>query len=133
MVGVGAGACGPAVEPALHGAPSSHDVPLSILVEGGVVGLSLFLAMVAAVFKSLWRLPLVQRRFGIILLLALAVGSIPIEWQAKKQFWFVLALLATAGGTPQAAAGRSRGRRWAGRQPRPVELTQPSAGTDRAT
>ena len=67
---------------------------VAILVEDGVIGLFLFLAMVAAAITSLRRLPLLQRQFGIVLLLALAVGSLSLEWEARKQFWFVLGVLA---------------------------------------
>ena len=94
LAGVGAGAYGAAVEPTLHRDWGSHQVFLAILVEDGVVGLFLFLAMVAAAIKPLRHLPLLQRQFGIVLLLALAVGSLSLEWEDRKQFWFVLGVLA---------------------------------------
>jgi O-antigen ligase len=94
LAGVGAGAYGAAVEPILHTERASHDVFLSILVGDGVLGLVLFLAMVAATIKPLRRLPLLQRRFGIVLLLALGVGSSSLEWENRKAFWFVLGALA---------------------------------------
>ncbi len=94
LAGVGAGAYGAAVEPTFHRELASHQVPLAILVEDGVVGLFLFLAMVAGAIKPLRHLPLLQRRFGIVLLLALAVGSSSLEWDHRKEFWFVLGVLA---------------------------------------
>jgi O-antigen ligase len=97
LIGVGAGAFGAAVEPTLQFAWSSHSVPLAILVEDGIVGLCLFLAMVAAVIMPLRRLPLLQRRFGIVLALVLAVGSLSLEWEYRKQFWFILGALAAEG------------------------------------
>jgi len=94
LAGVGAGAYGAAVEPTFHRELASHQVLLAILVEDGVVGLFLFLGMVAAAIKPLPHLPLLQRQFGIVLFLALAVGSLSLEWEDRKQFWFVLGVLA---------------------------------------
>src|SRR5438445_6554445 len=47
LAGVGAGAFGAAVEPTLHNEWVSHQVYLSSLVEDGMVGFLLFLAMLA--------------------------------------------------------------------------------------
>lgn len=94
LAGVGAGAFEAAVAPTLQGDLASHQVLLSILVEDGIVGLFLFLAMVAAVTKPLRHLPPLQRRFSVVLLLALAVGSLSLSWDHRKQFWFVLGVLA---------------------------------------
>jgi O-antigen ligase len=97
LIGVGAGAFGAAVEPTLQFAWSSHSVPLAILVEDGLVGLLLFLAAVAAAIKSFSQLPHLQRRFSIVLLFTLAVGSLSLEWEYRKQFWFILGALAAQG------------------------------------
>ena len=94
LVGVGAGAFGAAVEPALQFAWSSHDAPLAILVEDGIVGLCLFVAMVAAAMKPLWHLPPLQRKLWIVLVAALGVGSLAAASDYQKDFWFVLGLLA---------------------------------------
>jgi O-antigen ligase len=94
LTGVGAGAYGEAVEPTLHRERSAHETFLAILVEDGIVGLSLFLAMVAAATRPLRHSPPVQRRFWIVLLAALAVGSLSLAWDYRKQLWFVLGVLA---------------------------------------
>ncbi len=94
VVGVGAGAFEAAVATALQGDFVAHQVLLSILVEDGIVGLVLFLAMVGATLSPLRHLPPLRQRFSIVLLLALAVGSLSISWDHRKQFWFVLGILA---------------------------------------
>ncbi len=100
LAGVGAGAFGAAIEPLFRSKTfdttqeSSHDVPLAILVEDGIVGLSLFLAMMVAAMRPLRRLPPLERRFGIVLFLALVLGSLSLTWDHRKQFWFVLGVLA---------------------------------------
>ena len=94
VAGVGAGAYGAAVEPTLFFGWGAHSVPLAILVENGIVGLFLLLAAVAAATKPLRHLPPLQQRFSIVLLVALAVASLSGEWEDRKQFWFVLGVLA---------------------------------------
>ena len=94
VAGVGAGAYGAAVERTLFFGWGAHSVPLAILVENGIVGLLLLLGAVAAVAIPVRHLPLLQRRFSIILLLAVAVASLSGEWEDRKAFWFVIGVLA---------------------------------------
>jgi O-antigen ligase len=94
LAGVGAGAFGAAVAPTLHSDMASHQTFLEILVEQGLVGLLLFFAMVAAVIKPVRQLPLLERRLWIIVLASLAVGSMSLHLGYRKQFWFVLGLVA---------------------------------------
>jgi O-antigen ligase len=94
LVGTGAGTFGAAVEPSLNFEWSSHSVPLSILVEDGIVGLLIFVAMFGATITALRPAPRLRRRFGTVLLLTLGVGSLSLEWGYRKQFWFVLGIVA---------------------------------------
>lgn len=94
LAGVGAGAFGAAVGRTLHTEMASHQTFLEILVEQGLVGLLLFFAMVAAVIKPVRRLPLLERRLWIVVLASLAVGSMSLHLGYRKQFWFVLGLVA---------------------------------------
>jgi len=94
VAGVGAGAYGAAVEPTLFFGWGAHSVPLAILVENGIVGLFLLLGAVAAVTIPVRHLPPLQRRFSIVLLLAVAVASLSGEWEDRKAFWFVFGVLA---------------------------------------
>ena len=107
LVGVGAGGFEEAVEPTIHQEMVAHNVFLSILVEDGLVGLVLFVAMILATLAPLHHLPLTQRRFCTVLLLALALGSLSLSWGHRKQFWFVLGMLAV-----QTAPRRSRDHRF---------------------
>jgi O-antigen ligase len=107
LVGVGTGAFEAAVEPALNAPWAAHNVFLSILVEDGLVGLFLFVAMIVTALAPLPTLSREQRRFSIVLLLALMVGSMSLSWGDRKQFWFVLGVLAVQG-----APRRSRDHRF---------------------
>ena len=115
LAGVGAGTFGAAVVPTLHFEWSSHSVPLSLLVEDGIIGLCLFGAMIGAAITALRPSPRLERRFGIVLLVTLGVGSISLEWGYRKQFWFVLGIVAAQ------AALRPRSQR--------VGELEPSAGS----
>jgi len=97
LAGVGAGAFGAAVEETLGIRRSSHSTLLSVLAEEGIIGLLLFLMMIGAVLTPLRRLPVAQRRFSIVMLTVLAVGSLSGHWDYRKQLWFVLGLLAAQG------------------------------------
>jgi len=94
LAGVGAGAFGAAVRPTLGRRLSSHETFLSILVEDGIVGLMLFVMMLAGAMASLPRLPTLQRRFSIVIVAVLAAGSLSAAWDYHKPLWFVLGLLA---------------------------------------
>src|SRR5207247_9686362 len=94
IAGVGAGASGAPVVSTLFFGWGAHSVPLAILVESGIVGLFLLLGAVAAVTIPVRHLPPLQRRFSIVLLLAVAVASLSGEWEDRKAFWFVFGVLA---------------------------------------
>ena len=94
LLGVGAGAFESAVDATLLWERGAHNVYLAVLVEDGIVGLCLLLAMGAAALKPLRQLAPVQRRFSLVLLLALGVGSLTLHWDHRKEFWFVLGVLA---------------------------------------
>lgn len=102
LVGVGAGGYEGAVAPTLHEEMAAHNVLLTILVEDGIVGLLLFVAMLVALLTPLRHLPSLQQRLSIVLLLTLAVGTMALSWDDRKQFWFVLGMLAVQVAVPTA-------------------------------
>lgn len=95
LAGVGAGAFGAAVEPMLGSRRSAHQTFLAIVVEQGFVGLALFLFIVVATLAALPRLPMLERRFSIVVLAVLATGSLSAAWDYQKALWFVLGMLAS--------------------------------------
>ncbi len=98
-----------AISPDLgSGAQVAHNTFISVLVEQGIVGLSLWLLMFLAVFRGIrQRLPQVERRFGLVLLGTLVVTMSPLTWEQQKSAWFVLAALAgLAYAVPSTAGSR---------------------------
>ena len=79
---------------------------MSVLVEQGLVGLSPVPGHVASAYRAVRRLPLVERRFGLVLLATLVVAMLPLTWEGPQ------ARLVHSGGTGGAVPGDpGRGRR----------------------
>jgi O-antigen ligase len=94
MTGYGTGGFVRAISSEL-GADSrvAHNTYLSVLVEQGIVGLTLYLMMFVAVYWSIRRLPKLERRFAMTLLATLAIAILPLTWEDRKPVWFILAAL----------------------------------------
>ncbi len=94
LTGYGPGGWRSAVAPWLGSDPQvAHNSFLSVLVETGMVGLLLYLAMFAAVFLALLKLPTLERRFALVLLVTLGIAMSPLSWEDQKSVWFILAAL----------------------------------------
>ncbi len=74
-----------------------HNTWLAVLVEQGLVGLVFYVAMFVAIAHRLLRLPVLERRTGLIQLATLMIGITPLSWQQHKAAWLALALLAAWG------------------------------------
>jgi O-antigen ligase len=104
-----------------------HSTYLSILVEEGLIGLLLYLAIFPVVMKRLLPLPTFERRVGLALLATLIVVLTPLGWDSYKASWLILALLASFG-SGVLSVGEASGpapaappaRRWSARAGAPV-------------
>jgi O-antigen ligase len=116
MLGYGTSGFKTAIRPYLPTkAQLAHNSYLSVLVENGILGFVLFGWMFFAVFQAVLRLPLLDRRFALVLLATLAVVMLPLTWENHKPVWFILAALmglATARAEPKAPAIRGQPYQW---------------------
>jgi O-antigen ligase len=113
VVGYGPGGFREAVYPYLGlETQVAHNSYLSVLVEDGLIGFLFYATMVGAAWLAALRLPLLERRFTLVLLAALAVAMLPLSWESRKPVWFILATVValahaprpwTALGVPEAA------------------------------
>lgn len=95
-LGVGSGGFPKAVEQILNNDKASHNAFISILVELGLIGLLIFVALfVIALLPILLYEPFPTKSFYLILWLALVTALMPANWEIHKATWFVLALLST--------------------------------------
>ncbi|MEP7227129.1 MAG: O-antigen ligase family protein [Gemmatimonadales bacterium] len=93
FIGAGAGTYSHAVRAELSGDHSAHNAYVSVVVELGLVGLVLFLVLLAVSFQHARMAPPAERKLLIILWLTLLVGLTPRAWEAKKATWLVFGLL----------------------------------------
>jgi O-antigen ligase len=93
FTGVGAGAYGTAVLRAVDMPYVAHNTFLSVLVELGVAGALLFIALLGSLFYSALRMPYLERCLWTVLLLTWAVGVLALTWDYYKPTWFLFGLL----------------------------------------
>ena len=118
LQGVGAGAYSVAIEPILGWGRPPHQTFLSVLVGQGVVGLALWLGMFAAAFLPVLRMPSVERKLWIVILMTLGIGLQVRTWDYRKPLWLILGVLVAHGVSTRIAARTSS--TW-----RDAELGQP--------
>lgn len=92
--GYGTGHYKSAITPILgQAAQVAHNSYISVLVEQGIVGFLLYMAMLVSVFHSVMKLRGFDRRFALVLVATLAVTMLPLTWEDRRAVWVVLALL----------------------------------------
>jgi len=106
LIGVGAGAYGAAILRAMDMSYPAHNTFLSVLVELGVAGALLLLALLASLYYSALRMPYVEKCFWIVLLTTWVVGVSALTWEYYKPTWLLFGLLAAHMYTSH--AGRAR-------------------------
>lgn len=95
VVGAGSGNYPTAVASYLGRARTAHNAYLNVLVENGIVGLSLFLALFAVALLPNLGGDRTFRSVAFVMTLSLAVGIVALSWEREKPLWFALALLTT--------------------------------------
>lgn len=90
--GVGPGAFKAAVSTTLGTERAPHNVYLSILIELGLVGFGLFVAILAVVFRAIRQMPRNERIFWAFLLGTWLLAANSLNWEWRKQTWVLLIL-----------------------------------------
>lgn len=94
LMGYGTGGFIRAISPQLGtGSQVAHNSFISVLVEEGLIGLILYLLMFLAAYRAVRRFPLLERRFGLVLMGTLVVAMSPLTWEDRKSVWVILAIL----------------------------------------
>ena len=91
--GVGVGAFPHAVVPFLGYEKNPHNSYISVLVEQGLVGFSIFVLMLVSIFFHARASPAQDRKFIYVLLVSLIIGLLPRAWEYFKPTWLVLGLM----------------------------------------
>lgn len=97
LLGVGITGFRAGVEQYKTGGFAPHNLFLSVLVEQGLIGLMLFLAVFMSAAFNVVRMPTLQSRMWIVLIVAWGLGVMTLGWQNAKPTWFLFAMLAVQG------------------------------------
>jgi len=100
FLGVGAGGYGVAVEPHIHfgRAVVSHNTVIGLLIEEGIVGLSMFAAALGACAWTIFRLPPPYRAVWSVLMLTWLVGAMDGNFEHVKITWVLFGLVSAQSG-----------------------------------
>lgn len=72
-----------------------HNVFLSITADSGLIGLLVFMCVLAVVVVSALQTERANRLFALILIVAMVVAMMPLSIETRKYTWFVLTLVAS--------------------------------------
>ncbi|MFN3326201.1 MAG: O-antigen ligase family protein [Bryobacteraceae bacterium] len=102
VLGTGVGTYPEAVRPWL-GTPQipgheyvAHNAFLSVLVESGLIGFSLFAALLGILAVYIWIMPMPERALWATTLAMWAVGVSTLTWEHRKPGWLIFALIMAA-------------------------------------
>lgn len=76
---------------------SPHNLFLSVMVDLGLIGLCLFLAIVAAALYGTKHMDTLKRKMWIFIFLTWFVGVMTLGWAHRKPTWFLIGLLSVQG------------------------------------
>jgi O-antigen ligase len=112
FLGVGAGAFPAAFESVRYGNSAAHNLALALLVEQGVVGLSLFAALVGACFWVISGLPSADRKLWAVLMMGWLISGLSGDSHMDKITWVLFGMLAAQDRvkTPHQASAPTLGR-----------------------
>jgi len=102
MFGVGASAFGAAVEPILNKRQAPHNLLLGLVVELGIVGFSIYAALLGACGMAISRMPPPERKLWAVLMLCWLVGVMSLNWEYRKVTWLLFGFVAAQGAADNA-------------------------------
>jgi O-antigen ligase len=74
--------------------PVAHNSFISVLVETGIIGMTIFAVMLGMLFQSAARMSGINRSFWLTLLCVWAIGVCSLTWEYRKPTWLLFGLAA---------------------------------------
>lgn len=99
LFGSGIGTFSIGVEKFIGVAISPHNLFLSIMVDLGIVGLFIFLAIVLSALVGIIEMDSLKRRMWIFVFATWLIGVMTLSWAHRKPTWFLISLVAVQGAT----------------------------------
>lgn len=93
ILGVGGGAFAAAIERDAGLRQLAHNTFISVAVETGPIGLTIFLAVLLTTVGPLLTGANARTMPAIIMFATLLIGILPLTWEFKKPLWLVLSIL----------------------------------------
>ena len=93
FLGIGSGAYAATVLRVVNVPYVAHNTFLSVLVELGVVGALLMLALMASLYYTAFRMRGLDRRLWVTVLLTWTLGVMALTWEYRKPTWIMFGLL----------------------------------------
>jgi O-antigen ligase len=72
----------------------AHNTFLSVLVEEGLLGLGIFVAILVLLFRSAWKTAPPVRMLCVMILLCWVTGVCSLTWEQSRVTWVIFALIA---------------------------------------
>ena len=86
----------------------AHNSFISVMVEQGIIGLSIFLALFLSLFIRSLHMSGPVRSLWIISLLTWSVGVMDLTWEYRKPTWFLFGMIAAISVSPKIQRPRGR-------------------------
>ncbi len=93
IFGVGAGAFSSSVHNSTGIAYVAHNTFLSILVEQGLIGFGIFVALYCYSIRLCLRMPAFERAVWMAMLVTLSIGVFSLTWEYRKPIWLIFGLI----------------------------------------
>jgi len=93
FLGIGSGAYAATVLRVVNVPYVAHNTFISVLVELGVFGALLILALIASLYYIAFRMRGLERRLWITVVLTWTVGVMALTWEYRKPTWIMFGLL----------------------------------------
>jgi len=104
FAGVGAGGFATSIQKRVVIPWVAHNTLLSVLVEQGLVGFAIFLALLMMLSYSALQLPVLRRSLWLVMLLTWVLGASAMTWESSKPTWLLFGLITADAAAIQMAA-----------------------------
>jgi O-antigen ligase len=129
LLGSGVGAFAAAIQALGNKRNAPHNMPLGVLVEQGIVGFSIYLALLGACALTIVRMPPPERKLWAVLMLSWLIGVMSLNWEYRKITWFLFGMMAAQRGLDRMSSRLAHSHRHVTGMPllsRPVHMVHSS-------